>query len=48
MSSGFSTLSMNAGIGVPRTPLVSRVAISVRDAPPRNVHRLVRFAGAIG
>src|SRR2546423_6267681 len=48
MSSGFSTLSMNDGIGVPRTPLASRVAMSVRDEPPRNVHRLVRFAGAIG
>src|SRR5439155_8883132 len=48
MSSGFSTLSMNVGIGVPRTPAASRVAISVRNAPPRNVHRLVRFAGAIG
>src|SRR5206468_12012303 len=43
-----STASRKAGIGVPRTPLARRVAISVRLAPPRKVHRFVRFAGAIG
>jgi hypothetical protein len=48
MSSGFSTASRKAGMGVPRTPLASRVAISVRPPPPRNVHRLVRLAGAMG
>ncbi len=48
MSSGFSTLSMNDGIGVPSTPAASRSAISVRSAPPRNVHGFVRFAGGIG
>src|SRR5262245_50117928 len=48
MSSGFSTLSMKVGIGVPSTPTVSRVAMSVRDAPPRKFQRLVRLAGAIG
>src|SRR5207245_6966210 len=48
MSSGFSTESMKVGIGVPRTPMARRVAISVRLPPPRNVHRLVRLAGLIG
>src|SRR2546425_1274908 len=48
MSSGFSTLSMNDGIGVPRMPAPSRVAMSARLAPPRNVQRFVRFAGAMG
>ena len=48
MSSGFSTLSRKAGIGVPSTPLAMRVAMSVREAPPRNVHRLARLAGATG
>ena len=48
MSSGFSTLSRNAGIGVPSTPVARRVAMSVRVLPPRNVQRLVRLAGAIG
>src|SRR5215467_15016725 len=48
MSSGFSTESMNAGIGVPSTPVASRVAMSRREPPPRNVHRLVRLAGLIG
>src|SRR5205823_1818165 len=36
------------GIGVPSTPVARRIAISVRPAPPRKVHRFVRFAGAIG
>src|SRR5262249_41256154 len=48
MSSGFSTLSMKVGIGVPSTPTASRVAVSGREAPPRKFQRLVRFAGAIG
>src|SRR5262245_59297535 len=48
MSSGFSTLSMNVGIGVPSTPAVRRVAISARDAPPRKFQRLMRLAAAIG
>src|SRR5215831_5334896 len=48
MSSGFSTLSMKAGMGVPRTPVAMRVAISPRVAPPRKVQRLVRLAGLIG
>jgi hypothetical protein len=48
MSSGFSTESMNDGIGVPRTPFASRIAMSPRVAPPRKVQRLVRFAGRIG
>jgi hypothetical protein len=48
MSSGFSTESRNAGIGVPSTPLAIRVAISVRERPPRKFQRLVRFAGATG
>jgi hypothetical protein len=39
---------MNDGIGVPSTPFAMRVAMSVREAPPRNVHRFARFAGAIG
>ena len=47
-SSGFSTLSMNDGIGVPRTPTAIRLAMSVRDAPPRKDHGLVRLAGRIG
>src|SRR5262249_9681513 len=48
MSSGFSTLSMNDGIGVPSTPAPSRMAMSVRDAPPLKFQRFVRLAGAIG
>ena len=48
MSSGFSTLSRNVGIGVPRMPLARRVAMSVRLVPPRKVQAFVRFAGAIG
>jgi hypothetical protein len=48
MSSGFSTLSMKVGIGVPSTPTASRVTISVREWPPRKFQRLVRLAGAIG
>src|SRR2546428_4704074 len=48
MSWGFSTLSMNVGMGVRSTPAPSRMAMSVRDAPPRKFQRLVRLAGAIG
>ncbi len=48
MSSGFSTESMNDGMGVPSTPVVSRIAISARPPPPRKVQRFVRFAGRIG
>src|SRR3989442_4256539 len=48
MSSGFSTLSRKAGMGVPSTPAASRVAMAARLGPPRKVHRLVRFAGLMG
>src|SRR3990172_6062342 len=48
MSSGFSTLSKNVGIGVPMSPVASRVAISFVLPPPRKVHGLVRFAGLTG
>src|SRR3989338_7864994 len=39
---------MKDGIGVPSTPAAIRVAIAVRDMPPRKFHGLVRLAGAIG
>src|SRR2546429_3992517 len=48
MSSGFSTLSMKDGMGVPLTPVARRMAMSSGAGPPRKVHRLVRFAGLIG
>ena len=48
MSSGFSTLSMKEGIGVPRRPVASRIAISLRSLPPRKFQRWVRLAGLIG
>src|SRR3990167_8931239 len=39
---------MKDGIGVPGPPAAIRVAIAVRDMPPRKFHGLVRLAGAIG
>src|SRR5439155_24463157 len=35
-------------MGVPSTPVASRIAISARPPPPRKFHRFVRFAGRIG
>src|SRR5574341_1367216 len=48
MSSGFSTLSMNDGIGVPMRPVTRRVAMSLALSPPRNVQGLVRLAARMG